>query len=390
MKGVYIRGKTYWLRYTVNGRRIFESAETTDKRTAEILLKKRVVEVHEGKFFGRVKDARTGIPDAINEYLTVYARERKATWEADEAMLRRFEEFVGPKAFLQDLVRLDIERFQGSLLRSGLSGARVNRYTACLKTFFNRHMDWGRIKANPVRGLKMFSETMQTRYLEVGQIQALIAECSDGLRPIILTALLTGLRQGDIFGLRWDQIDFESRTLLLNQKKTKKAIVIHLSDALIEVLKAQIVNPDCPLVFHHEGKRVSPHGWLKGDFKRAVKAAGLPAETVFHTLRHTFATQQRFLGRDITVVKELLGHRSINTTMRYAHFGPTELRDAVQELGEKIAGKIQIRDNPTAHEPEPAENGSESTSGMWRNGRRYGLKNPQPSDGDPATGEPSV
>jgi integrase len=374
MKGVYLRGKTWWLRYTVNGRRIFESAEITDRRTAEILLKKRLVEVHEGKFFGRVKEARTGFPDAVDEYLRTYAKQRKATWEADETMLRRFEQFLGPKVFLQDVTRLDIERFQGYLLRDGLTGARVNRYTACLKTFFNRHIDWGRLKVNPVRGIKMFSETMQTRYLELGQIEALLAECSDALLPIVQTALLTGLRQSDILGLRWDQVDFENRTLLLNQRKTKKAIIVHLSDALISVLRARSVNPDCPLVFHYHGKRISPHGWLKGDFKRAVKAADLAAGTVFHTLRHTFATQQRFLGRDLTVIKELLGHRAITTTMRYAHFGPTELRDAVQELGEKIAGKIQIRDNPKASEPELAENGSDSTPGMWRNGRRYGLK----------------
>ncbi len=389
MKGIYLRGKVYWLRYTVNGRRVFESAETSDRRTAEIILNKRSVEVHEGRFFGRLKQVRTGLPDAINEYLTVYAKERKATWKADEVMLLRFDRFLGPKAFLQDVVRLDVERFQGHLLREGLTGARVNRYTACLKTFFNRHMDWGRIKSNPVRGIKMFGETLQTRYLEVGQIQALLLECSDALHPIVLTALLTGLRQGDIFGLRWDQIDFESRTLLLNQRKTKKAIVIHLSDALISVFKAQRVNPDCPLVFHHNGKRVSPHGWLKSDFKRAVKAAGLSG-TVFHTLRHTFATQQRFLGRDVTVIKELLGHRSINTTMRYAHFGPTELRDAVQELGQKIAGKIQIRDNPTAPIVEPVESNSDSSSGMWRNGRRYGLKNLHPSDEDPTIPDVSV
>jgi len=374
MKGIYLRGNVWWLRYTVNGRRLFESAETTDRKTAEIVLQKRLVEIHEGRFFGRLKQVRTGLPDAIDEYLTVYAKERKATWQADEVMLRRFDAFLGPKAFLQDVTRLDIERFQGFLLRQDISGARVNRYTACLKTLFNRHIDWGRIKTNPVRGIKMFSETVQTRYLEVGQIQALMDECSDALRPVVQTALLTGLRQGDILGLRWDQVDFENRTLLLNQRKTKKAIVIHLSDALIAVLNDQRVNLDCPLVFNHEGKKISPHGWLKSDFKRAVKKAGLPAGTVFHTLRHTFATQQRFLGRDVTLIKELLGHKSITTTMRYAHFGPTELRDAVQELGQKIAGKIQKRDNPTAPAVEPVESTSESQQGKWRNGRRYGLK----------------
>jgi hypothetical protein len=68
-----------------------------------------------------------------------------------------------------------------------------------------------------------------------------------------------------------------------------------------------------------------------------MAAAGIKDFT-FHDLRHTFATQQRFLGRDITVIKELLGHRSTKMTERYAHLRPTELKEANDALGAKILG----------------------------------------------------
>ena len=79
----------------------------------------------------------------------------------------------------------------------------MNRYMASLKSFFYRHIEWGNIQKNPVKGVKMFPETMRIKYLELGQIHALLEACSNRLRPIITTALLTGMRQGDILKLRF-------------------------------------------------------------------------------------------------------------------------------------------------------------------------------------------
>ena len=80
------------------------------------------------------------------------------------------------------------------------------------------------------------------------------------------------------------------------------------------------------------------YGWVRTDFSKAIKAAGLLG-TRFHDLRHTAATQLRRLGRDLQIVQQLLGHKTIRTTMRYSHVHPTELRDAVNKLGEKIMPK---------------------------------------------------
>ena len=80
--------------------------------------------------------------------------------------------------------------------------------------------------------------------------------------------------------------------------------------------------------------------WLRGDYGLALKAAGI-SDFRFHDLRHTFATQQRFLGRDIGVIKELLGHRCTKMTGALrAHILPAELKEANDALGEKIMGKL--------------------------------------------------
>src|SRR5260370_7414437 len=95
---------------------------------------------------------------------------------------------------------------------------------------------------------------------------------------------------------------------------------------------------DSPNVFHQRGKSVRRFGWVRTDYAKATKAAGLIG-TRFHDLRHTAATQLRRLGRDLQIVQQLLVHKTIRTTMRYSHVHPTELRDALNKLASKFMPK---------------------------------------------------
>lgn len=338
--GLYLRGGVWWMSYTINGKRLRESTEYSDRKAAGLVLSKVQVAIKESKWFGKVKEVKTPFPMAIAEFMTLYSKQRKVSWTDDETVLNKFSKFLGPEVCLQDVDRLKVEQFQNHLLSKSLTKARVNRYTAALKCFFNRCIDWGKIKANPVKGIKLYPEGMRVRYLEMGQIQTLLEECSPRLRPIVLTALLTGLRKSDIFKMRWQDIDFENRKINICQSKTGNPITINMSKALAGLLKEIPQDADCPYVFNYRGKPLNQFGWTRLDFLAATKAAGL-TDFRFHDLRHTFATQQRFLGRDLTVVKELLGHKSIRMTLRYAHVKPAELEEAVDQLGEKIMEKIR-------------------------------------------------
>src|SRR5216684_5681245 len=335
MRGIYKRGKIYWIAYKTVNRLIRESTGTVDRKLAEAVLAKRRAEVFEGRWTGRLRDVKTPLRQAIQEFLNVYSRPRKVSWEDDQLILGRFATFVGPHACLQDIDRQRVEQFQLSLLSRGISKARLNRYTAALKCFFNRFIDWKKIQVNPCRGIKLYPEPPRTHWLEVGQIAQLLEQCSSRLRPFVQVALLTGLRQGDILRLTWDQIDYDQAMIRILQGKTQTPLLLPMSDALAEVLRGIAHDMDCAYVFHHRGKPLQSYGWLRTDFVKAVLAAGL-AGTHFHDLRHTAATQLRRLGRDLQVVQQLLGHKTIRTTMRYSHVHPTELREAVNKLGEKI------------------------------------------------------
>jgi integrase len=335
MRGIYRRGNIYWIAYKTGRRTVRESTGTSDRKLAIGALDKRRAEVFEGRWVGRVRDVRTPLSEAVQEFMTVYSKPRKVSWKDDQIILKRLEAFTGPDCYVQDIDRHAVEQFQLRILASGASKARVNRYTAILKCFFNRFVDWGKIKSNPCKGIRLYPESSRTHWLEKGQIDSLFECCSDRLRPIVQIAVLTGLRLGDILRLTWDQIEFEQHVIRIVQSKTGTALVLPMSEALEGVLRRASQDGDSPSVFPQGTARPRRFGWVRTDFQKAIAAAGLEG-TRMHDLRHTAATQLRRLGCDLSVVQQLLGHRTIRTTQRYAHVHPTELREAMDKLGEKL------------------------------------------------------
>src|SRR5262249_50873440 len=112
MRGLYKRGEIYWMAYKAASGVVRETTGTSDRRLAEAVLAKRRAEVFEGRWTGRLRDTKFPLSRAIQEYLTVYAKPRKVSWRDDLFVLGQFATFVGPNAYLQDIDRRLIERFQ--------------------------------------------------------------------------------------------------------------------------------------------------------------------------------------------------------------------------------------------------------------------------------------
>lgn len=184
MRGLYRRGSIYWISYQAGVQTVRESTGTGDRKLAEGVLAKRRAEVFEGRWKGRIRDVKTPLHQAAQEYLDLYARPHKISWREDERILRRFESEVGSDLPIQQIDRRTVEQFLLKLLAAGLSKARVNRYTASLKCFFNRCLDWGKLPANPCRSIRLYPETSRTHWLEAGQVAALLSHCSKRLRPV--------------------------------------------------------------------------------------------------------------------------------------------------------------------------------------------------------------
>ncbi len=320
--------------YYADGERVQESTGTTNKREAEKFLAMKISEVHRGVYF---KPVNVPLPELWERYLG-YAKAHKRSWKRDVQMFATLRGFFGAK-YLTSITPLTVEEFQQARLQQ-VAPATVNRETALLKHMFNMAEKWNMYRGvNPVRLVKFLREdNLQFRTVSEVEERLLLESSPPYLRELLLFAVNTGLRCGDIMDLMWEEVDRENRRLSIIVGKTRRRLEVPLNDVALEIIEARQAVAHGPYVFYNSatGDRFYD---LKGAFKAAVRRARLTGIT-WHTLRHTFASRLTRSGVDLVTVKELLGHSTINTTMRYAHTNhETKLR-AVAALDPRTSDKV--------------------------------------------------
>lgn len=234
--------------------------------------------------------------------------------------------------------------------KKGNKPATVNRLLATLKHMFTKAVEWEMVEEATLKriGKAKFLEenNRRLRYLSKEECQELIKACDAHLRPIVIAGLNTGMRKSEILNLVWDRVDLRNGFILLDQTKNgeRREIPINstLRETLTELFQGTKERPrriDVPYVFYDpaNGKgeqpetEIFPYKDVKRSFHSACKRAKI-RDFRFHDLRHTFASHLVMAGVDLTTVKELLGHKQLTMTLRYAHLAPSHKVKAVDIL----------------------------------------------------------
>ena len=189
------------------------------------------------------------------------------------------------------------------------------------------------------------------RFLTEGEIYGLLVECPEHLRRIVECAINTGMRRGEILSLKWKQI--RNGFIYLRKTKTKNARQIPINEDLSDIFKRikceqhpkadnvvdltgqPLLGVPSEYVFVYKGE---PLKGIKRSFKTALKNAGIE-DFRFHDLRHTFASQVLLKGGSLKDVQELLGHKTMTMTLRYAHLTQEHKKKAVNLLNGLTAPK---------------------------------------------------
>lgn len=336
-------GKWY-LDFTFRGKRYRLFGGYTKEQAKNTLAKFRI-ELLDKKF--GFKKSNTGEPILFerhaDEVLELHSKKNKRSWARDELSLAGLKRFFKGQ-MIQDIGPADVERFKAQ--RSGefkrnvgpkkkipISPATVNRELAFLKTVFNKAVEWGRLENNPAARVKKFRENnVKERILNDDEARRLIGISSPALRPIIIIALNTGMRRGEILGLRWEDIDFNKGFIGIQagESKTGEGRKIPMNYQVFEVLKSIPRSPE-HVFFNPETKDHIKD--IKTGFKSACQRAGIKGLR-FHDLRHTGASRMVEAGVDLATVSKILGHSSIQMTMRYTHPTPENMKRAVEKLAE--------------------------------------------------------
>lgn len=230
----------------------------------------------------------------------------------------------------------------------------ANRVLALLGKMFALAEKWGLRQGNPVRGVDKYKEQPRDRFLSPDEIKklhgALDAATAAGTEnPFAIAAirftLYTGLRHGTVANLRWREVDLAHGCLRLEDTKTG-ALTVAISTHAATVLNSLPAGEPDDLVFpsSKEGAPIA----LTRPFQRIRKAAGIDASVTLHTLRHTLASWAVMGGMSLPETGALLGHKSVQTTQRYAHLA----QDHIRRNAERVASTIAAM---AAGESKPAE-----------------------------------
>jgi len=342
--GVFRRGNKYWIDYRdPNGKRIREPVGY-DKRVAQRALDKVRTEIAEGKYLDKRQKAKeTAFSDMAKRYLA-WAKEHKRSWKRDETVIKVLSESFG-NCTLQEISQLDVERFKLSRNRQRckarpeqtISPYTVNRELKCLGRMFSLAMEWDLADSNPVARVRLLKEPPgRIRYLEKGEIPTLLDACVEPLRSIVLLAIHTGMRRGELLALKWEHVDLQRRQLLVETSKNGESRHVPLSHTAVETLSRLKEGARGPWVFpsrRRGGERLKS---VDSSFRRAVQEAGID-DFRFHDLRHTAASQLVMAGVDLRTVQEILGHKTQRMTVRYAHLSAEHKMKAADALDKALS-----------------------------------------------------
>lgn len=327
--GIIKKGGSWFIDYRVEGRRRREKIGAS-KKLAETVLAKRQADIAEGRFLDRKRIPKIRFEDYAVEY-QVYSKANKRNYGRECYTIRHLLKALGNR-FLGEITVWEVEQYKARR-RELVAPATVNRELTLLKHMFTKAIEWDKAATNPVQAVKLLRETnSRVRFLTEDEEARLLAQCCPSLKALVLAALHTGCRRGELLALRWSDVDFGTGlvTVQASYAKNDERRSVPMSRTLRAVLD-HLRRGQAPDAQVFRSKRGRPYVAPGHGFEAAVKRAGI-TDFHFHDLRHTFASRLVMGGQDIQTVQELLGHKGITMTLRYSHLSPAHRAKAVAIL----------------------------------------------------------
>ena len=325
---IYQRGNNWYIDFTFKGQRIRESIGPS-RKGAEKVIAKRKTEIIENKYLDiRKEPDPIKFHDFAKEYLQwARANKKPSTIQRDLSSLRVLDKEFETKN-IQKITTWQIEKYKVKRKEEVKPGS-VNCELALLKHIYTKAIEWGRCKENPAKRIKLLKGVgKRLRFLMPDEIQTLLSNCPDPIKPIVTVALHTGARKGELRNLKWDEVDFNLGIISLIDTKNGERRDIPMNETVKAILKGMDRKGD--YVFCKEDGQ----GFVtvKNLFKTALRKSGIE-DFHFHDLRHTFASNLVMQeGVELNDIRALLGHKKMDMTLRYAHLLPKHKTRVVNRL----------------------------------------------------------
>ncbi len=297
--------------------------------TAKKLLAKRKTEALDALKLPEMNRRKVPFKEIAADMLE-YSKAHKRSHRSDVTYVSKFLPWLGERG-VSTIQPQELDRW---LSANCHTSATFNRYRASLSLIFKLAERNGKISSNPARKVKQRREDNARLRFITAEEEASLRKYLEDRWPhhwcAVELALHSGMRMGEQFNLKWQDVDFDRRMITLQTTKNGRPRYIPLNDLAVSALRsAEEQSTGQPWVFLNcYGERhVSPRTW----FEKSIKELKLKGVT-WHTLRHTFASRMAMLGIDLRTLQELLGHKTVTMTLRYTHLTPAHNLAAVQRL----------------------------------------------------------
>jgi integrase len=320
--GLYRRSKIYWFSIQYEGKRIYKSLKTNNKRLAEKIYSKTLADIIEGSYFETAKLKRITFEEMTEKYLTEHEKQR------DRRTVKYLKTFFAGYT-LSHITSNLVADYRSKRLKK-VKPATVYQDLALLRRMFNVAIrEWEWLRNNPVSKLSFSvgNKNARDRWLSDEEEKSLMQAATNPwwFKNFLILALHTGMRRGEMLNLKWKDVDLKRKNVTVDKSKNGDKRTIPMSNTLYGTLSMIKVRDISGRVF-------ALSKWsVRQAFDKTVEKAKIENFRL-HDCRHTFATRLVQNGVDLYKVKELLGHKTLAMTMRYAHHYPESLRSSVELL----------------------------------------------------------
>lgn len=302
------------------------------------------------------KDKNIKFKEVVEKFISLYA---EVNLKASTVRSYKDHYRLHLKDFFREIKLIDINtmiisQFIKQKQKEGLSSKSINNILTSMGTVFNWAIENGYIMFNPVQRVKKLKvEHQEMNFLTKDEIAAVLDYAQNkypDFYPILLTAIYSGMRRGELLALTWDCVNFKKSTLKVNKTlhkavittpKTKNSVrEIKVPQKLIEVLQ-DLKDKSKPnalnLVFaQSNGKFLDADNMIKRRFNKVLDGAGV-ARVRFHDLRHTYASLLLAKDLNIKYIQKQMGHASFEITMNtYAHLMPEVYATSEMKINDLI------------------------------------------------------
>ena len=349
--GVYQdkQSKKWYFEAMIRGKRYHRAiSEAVTKKDAETYFNAFKTDLLRGKLDLVENIGCKPFKELVKVYVE-YSKTNHRSYKTNVAKAYKFEKLWGNRQ-LKDISPIDIEKYKINRKKEikskekivdgvkipakYISNTTINRDIEVLRKMFNIAIQNGWLTKNPCTGItKLRQENKLERYLTPDDEIRLIEACVgrfEYMKHIIQFALNTGMRKEEILSLTWKCVNFDNNKITLLDTKNGKKRFIPINSVVRSILKDAHKKKICDYVFVNPITQTR-YSDLKRSFVAVCKSANVE-NFRFHDLRHTSATRMVGAGVPITMVKDILGHSDIHTTMRYAHAITEQSLEAIETL----------------------------------------------------------